>query len=212
MINFRVQMEKVKFVVGITGGSGVGKTTLIKSLYDEFAGRVTTFSLDNYYRPKHEQAIDENGVINFDLPSALNQEDLRKDVENLVNGDAIKQKVYGFNNPSNEENFQVIEPNELLLIEGLFVMHYEFLRPLLDYKVYLKVDEHLQLERRLKRDVEERNYSKDDVLYQWHNHVIPSYANYVKPYRGEADLIITNNESFDDNIHTLMEVIHQKLD
>ena len=205
-------MNKTKFVVGITGGSGVGKTTLIRQLYNEFPNRVTTFSLDNYYKPKEKQVKDNNGVINFDLPTALDAIAMEKDIRQLALGTEIQQKIYGFNNPSHEENFQTLEPKEVLLVEGLFVMHYPFLRPLINYTVYLKVDEELQLERRLKRDVEERNYSKQDVMYQWENHVIPSYANYVRPYREEANLIITNNANFDDNIHTLMEVIHQNID
>jgi GTPase SAR1 family protein len=69
-----VTSERIKFIVGITGGSGVGKTTLIKKLYHDFAGRVSTFSLDNYYLPKEHQWVDENGVINFDLPTALGSE------------------------------------------------------------------------------------------------------------------------------------------
>ena len=205
-------MNQVKFVVGITGGSGVGKTTLIRRLYKEFNNQVTTFSLDNYYKSKSTQKRDENGVINFDLPTALDVRNMEKDVTTLVKGETIEQNLYGFNNPANEAKTQRITPKSLLLVEGLFVMHYEFLRPLLDYTVYLKVNEDLQLQRRLKRDIEERNYSKEDVMYQWNNHVIPSYENYVRPYKQEADLIITNNESFDDNIHTLMEVIHQNLD
>ena len=205
-------MSKTKFVVGITGGSGVGKTTLIRQLYNEFPGRVTTFSLDNYYRPKHEQAKDENGVINFDLPTALDTANMEKDLLQLAGGNPVKQKIYAFNNPSVNEEYQTLEPKDLLLVEGLFVMHYDFLKPILDYTVYLKVDQELQLERRLKRDVEERNYSREDVMYQWENHVIPSYANYVQPYREDSNLIITNNSAFDDNIHTLMQVIHQNID
>jgi len=202
----------IKFIVGITGGSGVGKTTLINMLYEEFQGKVSTFSLDNYYLPKEQQAKDENGVINFDLPSSLNVVNLEEDIKLLLSGHSIEQPVYGFNNPTSGKSVQLIEPNELLIVEGLFVMHYPFLRSRLDYSVYLTVDKKLQLERRLKRDMIERNYSKEDILYQWNNHVIPSYDNFVLPYKIASDLIITNNEQFDDNIHILMDTIHQKLD
>lgn len=205
-------MEKVKFIVGITGGSGVGKTTLIDGLNREFEGRVTTFSLDNYYKPKTEQDLDENGVINFDLPSALDLDKMKKDFDALRLGNSIEQSVYQFNNPVNGNQVNLLEPKSLLIVEGLFVMHYDFIKPLLDYSVYLSVDADLQLERRLKRDVQERNYSEEDVRYQWQNHVLPCYESYVKPYKVEADLIITNNERFDENIHILTSVIHQNLD
>lgn len=205
-------MEKVKFIVGITGGSGVGKTTLINGLNEEFKDNVSTFSLDNYYLPKHKQTTDENGVINFDLPSALDTAAMERDFGQLVKGKAIEHQIYRFNNPSNALLTEVIEPKSLLIVEGLFVMYYPFISKAVDYSVFLSVDQDIQLERRLKRDVNERNYSEEDVLYQWENHVIPSYESYVKPFRSEADLIITNNESFDENIHILTSVIHQNLD
>lgn len=202
----------VRFIVGITGGSGVGKTTLINLLYEEFEGRVSTFSLDNYYRPKEEQERDEKGVINFDLPSALNADNLKRDIELLAKGKRVEQPVYGFNNPDHEKQHIYIEPRDLLIVEGLYVMYYPFLKNRLDYSVYLTVDRELQLQRRLKRDMEERNYTREDVLYQWNNHVIPSYDQHVLPFKKDADLIITNNDHFDENIHILMDKIHEKLD
>lgn len=205
-------MEKVKFIVGITGGSGVGKTTLIDGLRKEFEGHIATFSLDNYYLPKDQQKIDENGVINFDLPTALDVRKMQEDYDCLLAGKSITQEVYTFNNPTGEKEKLVIEPRELLIVEGLFVMHYEFIRSSLNYAVYLSVDPEIQLERRLVRDMHERNYSEKDVLYQWKNHVIPSYENFVLPYKPQVDLIITNNEEFDENIHILTSVIHQNLD
>lgn len=205
-------MKKIKFIVGITGGSGVGKTTLIKNLYKEFEGKITTLSLDNYYKPKHEQVKDQNGVTNFDLPTALDTKQLEKDLLQLLDNQPIKQKIYTFNNPEKAEEFLLIEPNEILIVEGLFVMHYPFVKDKLDYSVYLSVKPELQLERRLKRDMTERNYTKESIIYQWENHVIPAYDQFVRPYKPLADLIITNNEHFDENIHILTDVIHQNID
>lgn len=205
-------MEQVRFIVGITGGSGVGKTTLIDGLRNEFEGHVSTFSLDNYYLPKNEQEKDENGVINFDLPTALDVKNMQRDFDHLLAGNAISQTVYNFNNPESTKQKLLIEPKNLLIVEGLFVMYYEFIRAALNYSVYLSVDPEIQLERRLIRDMHERNYSKDDVIYQWENHVKPSYENFVLPYKSQVDLVITNNDSFDENIHILTSVIHQNLD
>lgn len=204
-------MSKIKFIIGITGGSGVGKTTLIKKLYEEFKGRVSTFSLDNYYLPKEHQFVDENGVINFDLPTALDQNRIQMDLTRLIEGQVIEQEIYGFNNPGLEKEKINIEPKDLLIVEGLFVMHYPFVRDVLQYSVYLSVKPDLQLKRRMVRDINERNYTEADVLYQWHNHVIPSYQNYVRPFKESSSLIITNNEAFDENIHTLTDVISKNL-
>lgn len=205
-------MKKIKLIVGITGGSGVGKTTLINKLYNEFDGKITTLSLDNYYKPKSEQIVDNNGVTNFDLPTALDTIQLEFDLNLLLENKIVKQKIYTFNNPEKEDNYLNIEPNEILIVEGLFVMHYPFVKSKLDYSVYLSVEREKQLERRLKRDMIERNYTEESILYQWHNHVIPSYDNYVRPYKLESDLIITNNTDFDDNINVLTKVIHEKID
>jgi len=204
-------LKKIKLIIGITGGSGVGKTTLINKLYKEFDGKITTLSLDNYYKPKEDQTIDENGVINFDLPTALDILQLESDLDLLLENKVVKQKVYTFNNPNNSDDFLSIEPNEILIIEGLFVMHYPFVKSKLDYSVYLSVDREQQLERRLKRDIVERNYSKESIMYQWDNHVIPSYDNYVRPYKAEPDLIITNESDFCDNILVLSKVIQEKI-
>ena len=205
-------MKKIKYIVGITGGSGVGKTTLIDSLRNEFLGKVSTFSLDNYYLSKEKQSVDENGVVNFDLPTALDTEKMERDFLQLISGESIEQSLYRFNNPASKVEKIRIDPQELLIVEGLFVMHYPFISEVLNYSVYLSVDANLQLERRLQRDVMERNYSENDVIYQWENHVIPSYEEFVLPYKSKADLIITNNESFDENIHILTSVIHKNLD
>lgn len=202
----------VKFVIGITGGSGVGKTTLINMLYEEFPDRVATFSLDNYYRPKDTQLKDENGIINFDLPSALDLEDMKQDLEDLLQGNIVSRKQYMFNNPASEAPTITVRPEQLLIVEGIFVMHYPFVRNMLNYSVFLEVDEEIQLERRLKRDVEQRNYSYDEVMYQWNYHVKPAYMEFVLPYKSDVDLIITNNSDFDHNIGTLMDVIHKNID
>ncbi|MFK8043996.1 MAG: uridine kinase [Crocinitomicaceae bacterium] len=204
-------MKNKQFVIGITGGSGVGKTTLIDILYKTFKGKITTLSLDNYYKPKELQIKDKNGVINFDLPSALFTQDLKEDLNELFNQKAIKQKVYHFNQPHKVEEYKIIKPKDILIVEGLFVMHYSFIRNKLDYSVYLSVEEEVQMDRRLKRDVQERNYDRDEVLYQWKEHVLPAYKSYIQPYKDVANIIITNNKNFDSNIETLIETIKREL-
>lgn len=197
----------VKFTVGITGGSGVGKTTLIRLIKEEFEEAVTVLNLDNYYLPKDQQKRDENGVINFDLPTALDTDQIKNDLADLRAGKPIIRQEYSFNNPQKESQRLTAKPTAILIVEGLFVMHYDFVRELLDYSVYLSTPQDLQLERRLKRDMEERNYSREDVLYQWNNHVLPSYEQYLLPYKKEVDLVINNTTGFDDNAGVLLRMI-----
>ncbi|MBN4071205.1 hypothetical protein JYT72_01715 [Crocinitomix catalasitica] len=199
----------IKFTVGITGGSGVGKTTLIDLIKEEFGKDVTVFSLDNYYLSKEKQSRDENGIINFDLPTALDVASMESDLKRLLAGESIDQELYVFNNPNKDCEPLRLHPRAILLVEGIFVMHYEFIRELLDYSVYVSSPTHLQLNRRLKRDREERNYSDEDILYQWNNHVIPAYNTYLRPYKNQVDLVINNLEEFDENVATLLERIHR---
>ncbi|MFD1551521.1 uridine kinase [Putridiphycobacter roseus] len=200
-----------KFIIGITGGSGVGKTTLIELLRKEFPNKITTFSLDNYYLPIEKQQRDENGIVNFDLPTALDTKRMAADFLKLVEGQDISFSTYNFNNPIGDRSDVSLVSKDILLVEGLFVMCYPFLKQRLDYAVYLKMDPDLQFERRLKRDLQERNYSKEDIIYQWKHHVLPAYNNYVLPYIDEVDLIITNNQSFDENINVLIDKIRNVL-
>jgi len=200
------------FVIGITGGSGVGKTTLIQKIYQEFPNQVSTFSLDNYYLPKTSQVVDANGEINFDLPSALNTADMQRDFNMLLLGKTVTHKQYGFNHPEAEMGNITIEPRKILVVEGIFVMHYPFFRKRLDFSVFIVVDEATQLARRLKRDVVERNYTNKQVIYQWEYHVKPAYMEFVLPYKGKADMVINNDAGFGENISALLKVIHKNVD
>lgn len=200
-------MSRKQFIIGITGGSGVGKTTLINKLMSLYGSKITTVSLDDYYLPLALQKIDTNGIINFDLPSAIDTKALEYDITSLRNQHAVKQKVYHFNHPEKLDEYRLLIPRDILIIEGLFVLHYPFVRYQLDYSVYITVSEDKQLERRLKRDKEERNYSEEAISYQWLNHVKPAYDEYVKPYMSKANLIIDNDDGFDQNLFELVKVI-----
>jgi uridine kinase len=198
------------YVIGIAGGSASGKTSFLRNLQENLpSGSVSIVSQDNYYRPKEEQEEDEIGEINFDLPTSINQIHFYKDVMRLINGESITQKEYTFNNPSAEPSLIKVDPAPLIIVEGLFVFHYPEIRELLNLRVYIDVREELKLKRRIKRDGTERGYDRQTVLYQWHNHVMPSFKKFLKPYRDDSHLIITNNHTFDKGLEVLSD--HLKL-
>jgi uridine kinase len=179
-------------IIGICGGSGSGKTTLLKRLATTFSEKnPSVFSMDNYYLPIEKQRLDHNGIVNFDLPTALDENRLTTDLRTLTNGDPIEFKEYHLN------------PSELIIVEGLFLFHYQGVRELLDFSVFVDVDPDVQLDRRLYRDQETRGYSREDIIYQWDNHVLPCYENYLHPYKKDASFIFRNDHRADEDFTTL---------
>lgn len=207
------QMGKQHYVVGIAGGSASGKTSFLNRLKDNLPeGSVSIISQDNYYKPKAEQERDENGEVNFDLPTSIDKDAFFQDIKQLLDGKAISFQEYTFNNESQESKTVVIESAPILVVEGLFVFHYPEIRHLLDLRVYLDVREELKLERRIKRDRDERGYPESVVRYQWEHHVLPSFKKFLKPYRDDSHLIITNNITFDKGLAVLTDHLSYRLE
>jgi uridine kinase len=197
-------MSQRPYIVGISGGSASGKTSFLKHLSEALpAGNLCIVSQDNYYRPKDQQLRDENGQINFDLPTSIDRQAFHADMQRLMRGESIRIKEYTFNNASREAQEVEMHPAPILVMEGLFIFHYAEIRDALDLKVYIDARDEIKLERRLKRDRDERGYEHDVVLYQWNNHVMPSYMQFLRPYRDEADIIVTNNSSYDLGLDVL---------
>ena len=196
--------KKTPFIIGICGGSGAGKTTLLRRLSDIFGEvRPSIFSMDNYYFPKSMQQLDSNGIVNFDLPTAIDEERLTADLKSLMQGKAIEVKEYFFNSPPDKNVLITIQPSAFIIVEGLFLFHYKEVFKSLDYSIFVDVDHATQLDRRIYRDQETRGYSREDILYQWENHVLPCYANFIEPYNKKANFIFRNDHNSDSDFTTL---------
>lgn len=192
-------------IIGICGGSGSGKTTLLNRLYAKYKDlNPSIFSMDNYYRPIEEQAKDERGIINFDLPTALDQKQLELDLRKLISGEPITVKEYHFNSPPDKHVLITINPSDLVIVEGLFLFHYLGVRQLLNYSIFIDVAPKIQLDRRLYRDQETRGYSHDAIIYQWENHVSPCFDKYLLPYRDQADFHFRNDQHADEDFDKLI--------
>lgn len=194
------------FVVGICGGSGAGKTTLLNRLAETLQGASTAvFSMDNYYLPIEQQAKDANGIVNFDLPSALDQRKLIADLQQLVAGNPIEVREYFFNVQGNKSVLLTIQPSDLIIVEGLFTLHYPEVFKQLDFSIFVDVDHATQLDRRIYRDQETRGYKRTEIIYQWENHVLPCYEQYIEPYRDAASFIYANDHRADADFLRLSE-------
>lgn len=200
------------FIIGITGGSGSGKTTFIKRLREYFQDReICIISQDEYYRPREEQKSDDIGIKNFDLPFSIDHQQFIKDLKKVSKGEVVKKEEYTFNNENKSAGWIEYHPAPVIIIEGLFVFYNEEIRNFIDLKVFIYAKENLKVIRRIKRDQMERNYPLEDVLYRYENHVLPSYEHYIKPFIHEADIVINNNRNFEQGLDLIKGYVKYKL-
>jgi uridine kinase len=201
------------YLVGIAGGSGSGKTFFLKRFLDHFSpDEVCLVSQDDYYIPvAHTMTAEENKLYNFDLPSTIDHRHFEDDLEKLLNNETILKNEYTFNNPNAIPRVLEIKPAPILIVEGLFILHFRKIADLLDMKIFVDADEDVALQRRLTRDLVERGYSNDDVMYKWINHVVPAYKEFLLPYKDECDKVITNNGHATEDILKVTEEISQQL-
>lgn len=197
-------MQRGSYLVGVAGGSGSGKTTLVRALRDSLPpASVCIVSQDDYYHPREAQSLDENGQVNFDLPTAVDLDGLAKDLRTLVSGQPILRKEYTFNQEGKAARMVEMHPAPVILVEGLFVLHHEPIRELFDLRVFIEASEQAQLDRRLQRDARDRGYGTAEVMYQWENHVLPAYRNYLMPYRHLCDLHVVNEINYERAVKVL---------
>ena len=200
------------FIIGITGGSGSGKTTFIRQLREGLPDeKVCLLSMDDYYVRREDQQKDERGIHNFDRPKSIHREEFVRDLRLLLDGQPVQRREYVFNNELAEARMLVFTPAPVIIVEGLFVFHYKELRKLLDLKIFLHAKDNLKVVRRIKRDRVERNYPLDDVLYRYEHHVLPAYEKYVQPHRERADLIVNNNTDFNMGLAVVRAFVEKKI-
>jgi len=205
-------MEK-PYLIGITGGSGSGKTSFINHLKESFqADELCVISQDDYYKPYEKQLPDEKGIHNFDMPRSIYRKEFSADLLKLLDGETITREEYTFNNKEAIPSVLTFKPCPVIIVEGLFIFHFKKIRKLMDLKVYLHAKENLKVIRRIKRDQIERNYPIEDVLYRYEAHVLPAFEKYIKPYIDKADLVINNNDNFDAGLEVLKGYIRYRLD
>ncbi len=200
------------YIIGITGGSGSGKTTFLKEITEGFTSeQLCIISQDDYYKPREEQKKDNEGIKNFDLPDSIHSEALVVDLKKLINGEVVERLEYTFNNDEKTPKKLVFKPAPILIIEGLFIFHYPEVAELLELKLFVEAKETLKVIRRIKRDRLERNYPLDDVLYRYAKHVSPAYEQYILPYKSDAHIIINNNTNFNSGVDVVKGFIQSKL-
>ncbi len=196
---------KKPFTIGITGGSGSGKTYFLQGLASRFTtDELCLISQDNYYKSRDLQPVDENGVKNFDLPVSIDRETFRSDLVRLKAGQDVVKKEYTFNNPQAEPKMLTFKAAPIIVVEGLFVQYFNEIASELDLKIFVEAKDHVKLGRRIKRDQVERGYDVDDVLYRYQHHVMPVYESMIEPLKYNCDIVIPNNHHFENALNVLV--------
>jgi uridine kinase len=204
--------ENAPYLIGITGGSASGKTHFLKSLRSMFAeDEICIISQDNYYKRAYQHQKDENGHINFDLPECIDLQLFASDIAKLKKGEKVEIEEYLFQHTNVQPKILEFKPAKIIVCEGLFIFYQQEILEQFDFKIFINADEEIAFNRRLKRDVAERNIDEDFVLYQWKHHVIPSYRKYLLPFMAQADLIVNNNVHFNQSLQVISDHLKTKL-
>jgi len=200
------------YTIGITGGSGSGKTYFIQKLASFFQPHeICLISQDHYYKPIETQVIDDRGIQNFDLPEAIEREQLHADILKLKSGEALLKKEYMFNKMDAQPKILEFKPAPILIVEGLFVQYYPEIEKELDLKIFIEAKPHVKIARRIKRDQVERGYDINDVLYRYEFHVMPVYETLIEPLKHSSDLVIPNNSHSSRALSVVIEFLKSKL-
>ncbi|CAG7621153.1 Uridine kinase [Paenibacillus solanacearum] len=179
-------------IIGIAGGTGSGKTTVARSVIDRLgSNKVTFISQDNYYKDHSHLSITERETINYDHPFAFDNALLLENLKQLKQGLTAQAPVYDFANHARQADRTIeLEPNKIVIIEGLHVLSDEQLRDILDIKVFVDTDPDVRILRRVLRDIHERGRSIQSVYDQYLSTVKPMHEAFIEPSKKYADLII----------------------
>lgn len=178
-------------VIGIAGGSGSGKTTVLQRIIREFGSDpIAILDHDAYYRDLSHLSPKERSEFNFDHPDALETDLMREHLDRLIEGEAIEKPVYDFTTHTRRDETDTVQPRPVIIIEGILVLAESILEERMDIKIYVDAADDIRLMRRIRRDMQERGRSIEGILRQYERTVRPMHLEFVEPSKREADIII----------------------
>ena len=177
-------------VIGIAGGTGSGKTTLMRNITAQFEGMVTVLSHDNYYKRHDELTFEERCGLNYDEPDAIETSLMVEHLMQLRRGETIDCPVYDFTRHNRSDETVRLEPKPVIVVEGILIFENQPLRELMDIRLFVDTDADVRLCRRIKRDVNKRGRTLESVLTQYQTTVKPMHEKYVEPSKKYANLVI----------------------
>ena len=198
-------------VLGIAGGTASGKTTVARKIHEAFASRVAFIDQDSYYRPLDHLSLEERREVNFDHPDAFDSDLLVAHVKALKAGTSIKKPVYDFVTSTRQPRTVTVSPADLILIEGILVLHMEPLRQEMDVRIFVETEDDVRIIRRLTRDIKERGRDFDHVIHQYFRHVRPMHMAFVEPSKRWADIVVPHGGNNEIAIDMLVGAIKARI-
>ena len=182
---------KKPILIGITGGTGSGKTTVAEAIHSAFEGNsITMIMQDSYYKDQSHITFEERLKTNYDHPHSIDMDHLIRDLKSLMSGQSIDMPVYDFAEHTRKSETIRIVPTDIIIVEGILVLDDKNLRDLLDINIYVDTDAEIRILRRMQRDINERGRSMESVINQYLNVVRPMHEQFTEPTKRYADIII----------------------
>ncbi|MEL6305467.1 MAG: uridine kinase [Bacteroidota bacterium] len=199
-------------VIGIAGGTGCGKTTVVNQIVEELPdNEVGVISQDSYYNDLAHMSKEERGKVNFDHPNSIDFYLLIEHLTLLKQGKPIEKPVYSFVEETRLAETITVHPRKVMIVEGILVLSNAKLREMFDIKIYVHADSDERLIRRLQRDIRERGHDLEKVLHRYQNAVKPMHQQFIEPSKEFADLIIPNNHYNTVAVDMVRTIINEKL-
>ena len=196
------------YIIGIAGGTGSGKTTVVKKIIETLpTDRVALIPQDSYYNDTTHLTPEERKRINFDHPDAFDWKLLSEHIKMLKNGEPIEQPTYSYIESNRQKETIHVEPKPVIIIEGIMCLHYKKLRDMMDLKIFVDTDNDVRLIRNIRRDVVERGRTVDMVLDRYEKVLKPMHEQFIEPTKKFADLIIPWGHENKTGIHILKTFI-----
>lgn len=189
-------MRKKPIIIGVTGGSGGGKTSVSKAILANFTDqKISMIQHDSYYKDQSHLTFEERVTTNYDHPLAFDTDLMIEHINELIAGRPVDIPIYDYTLHTRSEKTYRQEPQDVFIVEGILVLEDKCLRELMDIKIFVDTDDDIRIIRRIKRDMEERGRSLDSVIDQYTSVVKPMYHQFIEPTKRYADLIIPEGAS-----------------
>lgn len=199
-------------IIGIAGGTGSGKTTVVNKIIERLAEKdITILSQDAYYRDNSDLPLEERQKINFDHPDALEFELLAENIRKLKRGETVEQPIYSYLTCTRAAETTTIIPRKAIIVEGILILWPKELRKLMDIKIFVDCEADVRLSRVIHRDMVERGRDVQTVLQRYEDTVRPSHLQFIEPTKRYADIIVPEGGNNKVAINIITQYIEKHL-